>query len=330
MSRRTRPPTPSGCGAGRNDGPRQFVGPAGHRAPPPGHGHRRRSHPPRRSGRCTPFSSRRSTNWALTVVVENSWQTAFTALLSVSGLQRTSQRVRVAIARRRMPPPAHMLRLGFGANSGSNVSLLFPGDVWAPDAVAQLASALSPRTVVYADEDTVTRDRGSTSTHASSRRTRPNSSSPPPTSGGRWPGCGHRARAWRRRPGASPTWSTISPCGPARWPTRSSTSPRCCATGCSPLQAARRRRARGRSRQRPPSSAGARRPVVTSRPDPAAPIAVRRHSPSAAEHDHHHSLPGRAAVHARLHRVDRRHQGRSARSSSCWSTTDRCSPRRRP
>ena len=96
-----------------------------------------------------------STNWMLTVVLESSWQTAFTALLGVSGLQRTSQRVRVEIAPDGSPP-SHMLHLGLGANSGSNVSLLFPGDVWAPDTVAQLASALSPTSVVYADEDAIT------------------------------------------------------------------------------------------------------------------------------------------------------------------------------
>jgi GT2 family glycosyltransferase len=95
------------------------------------------------------------TGWTLSVVVENSWQTVFTALLSVSGLQRTSQRVRVDVVDD-TTPPAQMLRLGLTANAGSNVSLLFPGDIWAPDAVAQLASALSPRSVVYADEDVVT------------------------------------------------------------------------------------------------------------------------------------------------------------------------------
>jgi GT2 family glycosyltransferase len=42
------------------------------------------------------------------------------------------------------------------ANTGAPVALLFPGDIWAPDAVAQLASALSPLGVVYADEDSVT------------------------------------------------------------------------------------------------------------------------------------------------------------------------------
>jgi GT2 family glycosyltransferase len=93
--------------------------------------------------------------WKLTVVVESSRQTAFTALLSVSGLQRTSQRVRVEVVDD-ASPPAQMLQRGCAVNGGSNISLLFPGDLWAPDAVAQLASSLSPRGVVYADEDTVT------------------------------------------------------------------------------------------------------------------------------------------------------------------------------
>jgi GT2 family glycosyltransferase len=93
--------------------------------------------------------------WTLTVVLENSWQTAFTALLSVSGVQRASQRVRVEVVED-TSSPAHMLRLGLDANAGRNVSLLLPGDIWAPDAVAQLASALSPRSVVYADQDVLT------------------------------------------------------------------------------------------------------------------------------------------------------------------------------
>jgi GT2 family glycosyltransferase len=94
-------------------------------------------------------------HWALTVVVRNSWQTAFTALLGVSGLHRTSQRVRVECTDD-SAAPAHMLSRGLTANVGAAVALLFPGDIWAPDAVAQLASSLSPLGVVYADEDSVT------------------------------------------------------------------------------------------------------------------------------------------------------------------------------
>jgi O-antigen biosynthesis protein len=93
--------------------------------------------------------------WTLTVVLENSWQTAFTALLSVSGLQRANQRVRLEVTDD-TASPASMLRLGLAANAGCSVSLLFPGDIWAPDTVAQLASALTPRSVVYADQDVLT------------------------------------------------------------------------------------------------------------------------------------------------------------------------------
>ena len=95
--------------------------------------------------------------WTLTVVVRQSWQTAFTALLSVSGLHRTSQRVRVECTED-MVGTDHMLHLGLAANEGSPVALLFPGDVWAPDTVAQLVHPLSPDVVVYADEDSVTVD----------------------------------------------------------------------------------------------------------------------------------------------------------------------------
>jgi GT2 family glycosyltransferase len=94
-------------------------------------------------------------HWTLTVVVRNSWQTAFTALLGVSGLHRTSQRVRVECTDD-SAVPAHMLSRGLAANAGASIALLFPGDVWAPDAVAQLATSLSPLGVVYADEDSVT------------------------------------------------------------------------------------------------------------------------------------------------------------------------------
>ena len=98
-----------------------------------------------------------SANWSLTVVVQRSHQAAFTALLTVSGLQRTSQRVRVEWAED-ASPATHMLDLALTATRGTHLALLFPGDVWAPDAVAQLAGRLSPRTVVYGDEDSVAAD----------------------------------------------------------------------------------------------------------------------------------------------------------------------------
>jgi GT2 family glycosyltransferase len=90
-------------------------------------------------------------HWTLTVVASAAWQTSFTALVAVSGLQRTSQRVRVVYVTDLHP--AEMLRHGLRGAGASDVALLFPGDVWAPDAVAQLANAVSPRVVAYADED---------------------------------------------------------------------------------------------------------------------------------------------------------------------------------
>src|SRR3984957_13443834 len=63
-------------------------------------------------------------SWKPTVVLENSWQTGFTALVSVSGLHRASQRVRVEVAED-ASSPALMLRLGLAANVGCSVSLLF-------------------------------------------------------------------------------------------------------------------------------------------------------------------------------------------------------------
>jgi GT2 family glycosyltransferase len=98
-----------------------------------------------------------SARWQLTVVLRDSWQTAFTAMLAVSGLQRTSQRVRVECSDD-LSSPDQMLHLGLAANAGGNLAVLFPGDIWAPDAVAQLASALTPGAVVYADEDVLSPD----------------------------------------------------------------------------------------------------------------------------------------------------------------------------
>jgi O-antigen biosynthesis protein len=93
-----------------------------------------------------------SGHWTLTAVLDQQWQTSFTALLTVSGLQRTSQRVRMVTADDGTPLPS-LMHAGLAANEGAAVALLFPGDVWAPDAVAQLAAALSPDGVVYADQD---------------------------------------------------------------------------------------------------------------------------------------------------------------------------------
>ncbi len=43
-------------------------------------------------------------------------------------------------------------------HDGHPVAVIFPGDVWAPDAVALLGAAVTPMGVVYADEDQLMAD----------------------------------------------------------------------------------------------------------------------------------------------------------------------------
>jgi GT2 family glycosyltransferase len=95
-------------------------------------------------------------SWSLTVVIEEGWGAAFTSLLVVSGLRQSASRVTVLTS-----PVASPLRHKFELalrNYGrpANIALLFPGDVWAADAVALLVDSLAPGTVVYADEDCTT------------------------------------------------------------------------------------------------------------------------------------------------------------------------------
>jgi len=49
-----------------------------------------------------------------------------------------------------------LLHKGVAANDGHAVALVFPGDIWAPDAVAILGSTVSDTSVLYADDDQVT------------------------------------------------------------------------------------------------------------------------------------------------------------------------------
>jgi len=94
-----------------------------------------------------------SDRWTLIAVVPSSLQTTFTALLSVSGLRRSSARVHT------LAPPetsGSLERFEMAiAGSASDVALIFPGDVWAPGAVADLSNALRWGGVAYADEDRV-------------------------------------------------------------------------------------------------------------------------------------------------------------------------------
>ncbi|HUC03944.1 MAG TPA: glycosyltransferase, partial [Acidimicrobiales bacterium] len=94
------------------------------------------------------------TSWTLTVVLERAWHNSFTAALSVSGLLRSATRVQVE-PRQDGEGLQSLLTHGLALNEGNDVAVIFPGDVWAPDTVAQLASGLVPDGVVYADEDVV-------------------------------------------------------------------------------------------------------------------------------------------------------------------------------
>ena len=95
-----------------------------------------------------------SDRWNLNVVLQSAVQAAFTALLTVSGLQKSNRRVRTHHSE---GTTLHqLLSTGLLACPGSNVAVIYPGDVWAPDAVGQLLSALGPDRAVYGDEDVVT------------------------------------------------------------------------------------------------------------------------------------------------------------------------------
>jgi GT2 family glycosyltransferase len=54
--------------------------------------------------------------------------------------------------------PRDIFSLGVSAGDSSPIALVFPGDLWAPDAVALLAEGLARDDVVYADEDRIDAD----------------------------------------------------------------------------------------------------------------------------------------------------------------------------
>ena len=51
--------------------------------------------------------------------------------------------------------PRDILVLGMTADQAPRSALVFPGDLWAPDAVSLLADELLHHDVVYADEDRI-------------------------------------------------------------------------------------------------------------------------------------------------------------------------------
>jgi O-antigen biosynthesis protein len=90
--------------------------------------------------------------WSLTVV------TSEDQLEEVGGLVRTRiglrDRRRIRVLGEEGPSSLRaLLHLGLTADRGLPRALIFPGDVWAPDAVALLRAAVTPTNLVYADED---------------------------------------------------------------------------------------------------------------------------------------------------------------------------------
>jgi O-antigen biosynthesis protein len=95
--------------------------------------------------------------WSLTVVTAEKRLPEIRRLVHASIALRNRRRIRVLGAGG--PGTAcELLGVGLEASRGLPRALLFPGDVWAPDTAALLTNALTPRSVVYADEDEVTAD----------------------------------------------------------------------------------------------------------------------------------------------------------------------------
>jgi O-antigen biosynthesis protein len=95
--------------------------------------------------------------WSLTVVAAEDRLAEVRALVHSATALRDRRRVRL-IGAGGSGPPCDLLGVGIEAGRGLPRALIFPGDVWAPDTVALLSAALTPTSVVYADEDEVQAD----------------------------------------------------------------------------------------------------------------------------------------------------------------------------
>jgi GT2 family glycosyltransferase len=89
-----------------------------------------------------------STRWRLTVVCHRPWERDVAALLAVSGISRIFG-LEVADE----ASTFEELLATTAASGGSDIALIYPGDIWARDTVTQLADALNGDGVAYADED---------------------------------------------------------------------------------------------------------------------------------------------------------------------------------
>ena len=93
-----------------------------------------------------------SRRWSLTAVVASSRVRELRAIVRSALTWHLARRASV-IGAPVAATAAGLLDLALADRAGSPVALLFPGDVWAPDAVALLGAALTPDAMAYADED---------------------------------------------------------------------------------------------------------------------------------------------------------------------------------
>jgi GT2 family glycosyltransferase len=98
------------------------------------------------------LGSQIGSRWRLVVVVQRQWEPDAAALIAVSGITRRRFDVETVD---RTSTSEDMLAAGFTASLGEDVALIYPGDSWAPDAVAQLSDALVDEGAAYADEDSI-------------------------------------------------------------------------------------------------------------------------------------------------------------------------------
>ncbi len=109
------------------------------------------------SGTLRSLGAQTSARWSLTVVSAEPLLEKMGTVMHSCLSRRHRRRIR-AVVGPKGAGPAELLSLGMAGHSDTPVALIFPGDVWAPDATARLGAALTPRGVVYADEDRLVTD----------------------------------------------------------------------------------------------------------------------------------------------------------------------------
>jgi GT2 family glycosyltransferase len=95
--------------------------------------------------------------WSLTVVAQEERLPEIRKVVHACTSLLQRRRVRV-LGGGASASDRDLIRIGIGTGRGRPKALIFPGDVWAPDASALLSAALTPTNVVYADEDAVGTD----------------------------------------------------------------------------------------------------------------------------------------------------------------------------